>query len=190
MIKVLIDDIGDGSIDRAKKLLAGIPHGADKAIGSALKRAAQQGMTYASREIRREYVINAGIFKRYTETKRHYNSGAGGTTVDLEFRGHHIPLIRFDTTVNNEGRVRTRVKKSSPRTVLDHVFSASVGGHTGVFERETDARFPLNEKFGPSVPQMLSANDDLQQELGDKIREAFEKRIDHEILAVMNGWRG
>ena len=51
----LVDDVGDGSIDRAMKLLAGIPHGADKAIGSAIKRAATSGEAYAARGIREEY---------------------------------------------------------------------------------------------------------------------------------------
>ena len=35
----LVDDVGDGSIDRAIKVLAGFSHGADKAIGSAIKHA-------------------------------------------------------------------------------------------------------------------------------------------------------
>ena len=186
---ILVDDIGDGSIDRARKLLAAIPHGADKAVGSALKRASRTGMAYAAKMLQREYVVNSGVMKSHTQTKLRYVSSGGGTTVDLEFRGHHIPLMKFDTSFGRDGRVSVRVKKSSGKAALDHVFSASVGGHTGLFERETDSRFPIEEKFGPSVPQMLSANDDLQQEMGDKIREAFEERIDHEILAVMNGWR-
>lgn len=190
MIKVLVDDVGEGSIDRARKLLAGIPHGAEKAIGSAIKRASRTGMAYATKMLQREYVVNSGVMKSYTQTKQHFINSGGGTTVDLEFRGHHIPLMKFDTSVSKDGRVSVRVKRSSGKSALDHVFSASVGKHSGLFERETDSRFPIEEKFGPSVPQMLSSNDDLQQELGDKIREAFDERIDHEILAVMNGWRG
>lgn len=189
MIQIMIDDIGDGSIERAQKLLAGIPHGADKAVGSALKRAANSGMSQASKALRKEYVVKAGDITRYTRRKLHFVSSGGMTTVDMTFRGEHIPLIRFDTKIGGDGRVNARVKRASARTALDHVFSAHVGGHYGVFERETDRRFPIAEKFGPSVPQMLAANDDVSQELGDKIREVFEERLDHEILAVMNGWR-
>ena len=65
----LVDDIGDGSIDRAMKVLAGFPHGADKAIGSAIKRAAQSGEAYAARGVRNEYYINASDFKSYTRSK-------------------------------------------------------------------------------------------------------------------------
>lgn len=187
----LVDDIGDGSIDRAMKVLAGFPHGADKAIGSAIKRAAQSGEAYAARGVRNEYYINASDFKSYTRSKRRIYTSAGSTTVDIEFRGFHIPLVKFDTKVGKDGRVVTRVKRSSPRTVLDHVFKQDVGthGHTGIFERLSDKRLPIEEKLGPSTPQMMASNEDLEQEVGDKVREIFEERLEHEILAVMNGWR-
>lgn len=186
--KILIDDIGDGSIERTKKLLAGIPKGAELAIGAAIKRAATTGLAYASRAIRKEYLIKAGDFKKYTRSKRRYVTSGGSTTVDLEFTGTHIPLIRFDTRISPDGRVSARVKRSSARTVLDHVFQKNMGGHEGIYERVTDSRYPVRELFGPSVPQMLDSNEDVSQDLGDKIREAFEARLDHEILAVMNGW--
>lgn len=187
----LVDDVGDGSIDRAMKLLAGIPHGADKAIGSAIKRAATSGEAYAAKVIRKEYYIGAGDFKSYTKSKRKIISGNGATTVDIEFKGHHIPLMKFSTKIGSDGRVTAHVKKSSSGGILDHVFVQGVGthGHVGIFERTTNKRLPIEEKLGPSTPQMMSYNDDVSQEIGDKVRETFEQRIDHEILAVMNGWR-
>lgn len=187
----LVSDIGDSSIDRATKMLAGIKHGADKAIGSAIKRAATTGEAYAAKLIRSEYYINAGDFKNYTKSKRHIITQDGSTTVDIDFKGYHIPLLKFNTKVGKDGRVVTRVKRSSSATVLDHVFSQAVGthGHTGVFERLTDKRLPIEEKLGPSTPQMMRYNDDISQEIGDKVIEAFDDRLEHEILAVMNGWR-
>lgn len=186
-----VDDIGDGSIDRVRDLLAGIPHGADKAIGSAIKRAAVSGTAFAAKVIRAEYCIKAADFKSYTRSKRKIITEDGSTTVEIEFMGTHIPLLKFDTRVGNDGRVVTRVKKSSARVALDKVFLQSVGthGHEGVFERITDKRFPIEEKLGPSVPQMMSYNDDISQAIGDHVRETFDKRIDHEMYAIMNGWR-
>ena len=186
--KILIDDIGDGSIDRAKKLLAGIPHGAEVAIYSALKRSSSTALTHASREIRKEYINRAGDIKKYTYRKVHYETSGGTTTANVEFRGTHIPLIRFDYCIGADGRVSARVKRSSARTVLDHVFQATVGKHTGLFERDGSKRVPMRELFGPSVPQMLNSNEDVEDEMIDRLYEEFEKRLDHEILAVMNGW--
>lgn len=66
----IVDDVSNGSIDRARDLLAGIKHGADKAIGSAIKRAATSGIAYASKAIRKDYLISASDFKKHTKTKR------------------------------------------------------------------------------------------------------------------------
>ena len=75
--------------------------------------------------------------------------------------------------------------------MLKHVFRTEVGthGHIGLYERLTSKRFPIEEKLGPSAPQMMDTNDDVAQTIGDKVRDTFEQRLDHEILAVLNGWR-
>ena len=187
----LVDGINENSsIERARKILAGFPHGADKAIGSAIKRAAQSGEAMAAKGVREHYLVNAGTFKEYTKSKRHIVASAGQTNVDIEFRGYHIPLAKFETRVNRSGRVSVRVKRSSARTVLNSVFEGRMyGGHRGLYERVTDKRLPIEEKLGPSTPQMMSNDEDLEQEVGDKIRETFEKRLEHEISAILNGWR-
>ena len=41
---ITIDEI-DGSLERVSKLLAGVPDGVYRAVGSALKRAARHGLT-------------------------------------------------------------------------------------------------------------------------------------------------
>lgn len=188
-IHVWVDEIGEGSIDRARKLLAGYPHGFEKAVGSAIKRAANAGEAYAARAVNKEYVLNVGDFKKYTKSKKRYYTSGGCTTVEVEYRGVHIPLLKFDTRMSGSGRVTTRVKRASARKILDHAFHATVGGHTGIFERETERRFPISEIVGPSGPQMMTANEQLNDEIGEKIHEVFDARIDHEILAVLNGWR-
>lgn len=187
----LVDDVGGDSIDKVTKLLAGIPHAADKAIGSAIKRAARSGEAYAAKAVRKEYFISAGDFKAYTKSKRHIYTSSEGTSVDIEFKGYHIPLLHFDTKVDRNGRVVTRVKRTSSKVALEHVFSQTVGshGHTGLFERLTSKRLPIEEKLGPSTPQMMDANDDVSQAIGEKVRETFDERIEHEVTAILNGWR-
>lgn len=187
----LTDDVANGSsLDHATKVLAGFTHGAEKAIGSAIKRAATSGEAYAARAVGKYYYVKAGDFKHYTKSKRRIFTSGGSTEVDIEFNGRHIPLIRFDTKVVAGGRVRAKVKRSSSADVLQHVFWQRVGQqHNGLFERVGMSRLPIEEKFGPSTPQMMSANDDVSQAIGDKVRETFDSRIEHEILAVLNGWR-
>ena len=61
-------------------------------------------------------------------------------------------------------------------------------GHIGLFERSGTNRLPIEQKFGPSVPQMMSANENLASTIGDQMRNTFEDRMEHEVLAVLNGW--
>ena len=191
---IFVGGIGQDSIERAKALLTGISKGAEKAINSALKRAAKSGESYSSKVIREEYLVSAGDYKKYSGSKSSINSDFMGTSIQIKFSGHHIPLLRFDSKANASGIVSARVKRSSTRTVLDQAFVGVVNNrdessHAGIFERRTSKRLPIEEKFGPSIPQMLSANDDIKERINDKVRDVFDERLNHEILAVLNGWR-
>lgn len=57
MSTVYFDEIGEYKLDRVTKLLAGIPGGVYKAVGSAIKRAAQHGLTLGMRIVSEEYAI-------------------------------------------------------------------------------------------------------------------------------------
>ncbi len=188
----IVDDIGSGSsIDKAYQLLAGISHGAEKAIGSAIKRAATSGEAYAAKAVGKFYYIKAGDFKHYTKSKRHISTTQDGLEISIDFRGHHIPLLRFNARINAAGLYKVQVKKNSAGNIFKHVFRQEVGkhGHIGLYERIYTKRFPIEEKVGPSTPQMMESNDDVSQAIGNKVRETFDKRIDHEITAILNGWR-
>ena len=114
----------------------------------------------------------------------------GGISVVLGFRGNVIPLLKFDTKYGDGGRIATRVKRTSSAEMLESAFIAQVGGHRGVFEREGPARFPIRELFGPASPQMMYSNGDVLDDIEQKMADTYEKRIEHEILRVMNGWGG
>lgn len=181
----------EGNLDRVTKLLAGFPHGADKAIGSALKRAASSGETVAAKALTKEYYLKQGDFKKYTLTKRGKTatSTAAGTLVEINYYGIHIPLIRFDTHIGKDGHIVTRVKRSSARKTINNAFKAQFGSHVGIYERVGEKRFPIRELPGPSTPQMMENNENVTDEMEERIRETFEKRLDHETTAILNGWR-
>ena len=186
-----VDDIGSNTLDRAQKLLAGIPGGVGKAVGSALKRAASSGEAYAARALRKEYVVKASDYKEYTTSKRHIDTDASGATeVSLEFHGYHIPLIRFDATFGKDGRITARVRKDSAKQTLENAFAAKLGDRTGIYERIGDKRFPIRQFWGPSTTQMMDSNDDVAEDIATHIRDTFDKRIEHEITRVLNGWGG
>ncbi len=186
-----VDDIGSNSLDRAQKLLAGIPGGFNRAVSAALKRSASSGEAYAARAVRKEYIVKASDYKEYTTSKRHITTSASGATeVSIEFRGYHIPLIRFDSAFGKDGRVTARVRRSTAKQTLENAFAAKFGERTGIYERMGDKRFPVHQLWGPSTTQMMDSNDDVAEDIAEKIRDTFDKRIDHETLRVLNGWGG
>lgn len=186
---VYFDDIGEYKLDRVVKLLAGIPDGVYRAVGSAIKRSAQHGLTVGMRIVSQEYAIGQNELKRHT---RNINTivkdGAGSYEVTFGYRGNLIPLIRFDTHIGNDGRVMTRVLRSNARQVLENAFIANVGSHTGIFEREGPERFPIRELFGPSAVQAFYARESTVDKMHDEILGTYEARIEHEITRVLNGW--
>lgn len=178
------------SLKRASLILAGIKGGAYKAVGSALKRAASAGKTEVKKLITQEYNISAGLFLSETKNINHYEkSSSGDITVAFGFRGSPIPLIKFSSSVGRGGKVQVQVKKSGSKQALDHAFIAKVGGHTGVFERETPERLPIRQLFGPATTQMIYSNDVVLDKMEEKMLLVFNGRIDHEINAILNGFR-
>lgn len=191
MNAVYFDEVGEYHLDRATKLLAGIPGGVYQAVGSAVKRSAQHGLTVGMKIVSQEYAIGQDQLKKYTKNiNTVVNDGAGSYEVTFGYRGNVIPLIQFDTNIDRSGRVATRVIKSSAKKILDHAFVAHVGAHTGIFERETEKRMPITEKFGPSAVQAFYVHEETVDEMNTEIIKTYESRIDHEIDRVLNGWGG
>lgn len=187
MTKVYFDEVGEYNIDRVEMLLAGIPGGIYRAVGSSIKRAAQHGLTIGMRIVADEYAISSGELKKNT-TNINTISKDGSYSVTFGYRGYAIPIIKYDTHIAADGRVETRVLRSNSRQLLDHAFVSRVGTHTGIFERETDARFPIKEIFGPAATQAFYAREKTVDQMDEAVRQSYENRIEHEITRVLNGW--
>lgn len=185
----LVVDIAEDSLDKATRLLAGIHGGVYKAVGNALTRAAASGKTAAKQPVTQEYAISQSEFLARTKNINHFvRESDGGISVVFGFRGNVIPLMKFNTRINGSGQVVTQVKRSGSAETLDRAFSAQMGGHRGVYERVGPSRFPVRELYGPATPQMMYSNETVTDEIEKKVADTYEKRIDHEILRVLNGW--
>ena len=190
MSYIKIEDVGGQSLDRINKLLTGIPGGAIKAASSALKRAGDAAKTQAGRFAAAEYAINKGDFMRNTTIKTKSSATtAGVASMSISYAGNVLPLLTFSTSYARDGSVRTQVKRNGGAQLLEHVFVAKISGHTGVYERLGRSRFPLEQKFGPSTGHMMR-NEDVIEQMDETVRETFERRAEHEILRVLNGWGG
>lgn len=182
-------EVTENCLDHVMKLLAGIPGGAYKAVGSALKRAASTGKTVAKRSVTGEYFITQSQFLSCTRNINHFERETSGElSVAFGFAGYVIPLLKFNTRVEKNGLITTQVKRSSSPESLRNAFTATMGGHFGVYERIGKERFPIKQLFGPSTPQMMYSNEKVLDEMDKKMSETVEKRIEHEITRILNGW--
>jgi len=186
----IIVDVVEEGIPHIQKVLAGVTGGWQKAVGSALSRAAQAGKTEAKKAVTAEYLISQSTFLRNTRNINHFQEGTDGISVVFGYAGCVIPLISFGTRVSSSGAVSAQVKRAGVRETLNNAFRAQMGAHTGIFERIGPERFPVKELYGPATPSMMYSNEDVMDRVEDKMVDAYEKRIDHEILRLLNGWGG
>ena len=191
-----------GALDRAEKMLAGIPGGTEKAVKSAMSRAVSSMRSNAVKEIRKEYDIGASAVRSNQNT--------------VLFAGHKIPLYRYNGTspkmpMVDKGKTVIAIingkhvpvhpgvaasghqKTDTSVTKFDNAFIARMkSGHIGIFERTggqmAGGGDAIHELMGSSVPTMVG-NETVREELTRAAWEKFDERLDHEIMALMNGWR-
>lgn len=61
--------------------------------------------------------------------------------------------------------------------------------HTGMFERDGSKRLPISEFMGPSTAQM-AGNSIVLADVEEKAQEVINKRVEHEITRILNGYGG
>jgi hypothetical protein len=187
----LFEDIGEYKLDRVAKLLAGIPDGVYRAVGSALKRAAAHGQTVGAKIVSEEYAIGQNELKKHVKgINRVVKDGKNSYEVTFGYRGYVIPLLKFDTTIDRNGVVSARVLRQGAKEVLDHAFKAHMGTHVGIYERLGPDRFPVRELYGPAATQAFYAREETLDKMDEAIRDTYDKRIDHEIYRILNGFGG
>jgi hypothetical protein len=184
-----------GRLDGVRKILAGISGGYKAAVGHAMARTAQHAESIAAKTVSERYAVSQSVIGKNMRHVRHTVTDSGAETeITISYCGNVIPLLQFDTTAAKKGGVSARVKRVNARERLDRVFGASVGEHRGLFERVGYNRFPVEEKFGPSAPQGLA--EEIEYERGGggtsgferKALDTFDKRLEHEVLRLLNGW--
>lgn len=204
-------EITNEQIERVNLILSGVPNGAEKAITSVIQRATSTVRSEVVKGITGVYAISRQNIRAETTIKVRTRKADGGVVGTVSFAGYKLPLYRFNvsptlpvktgenTPVKTENgwrmlpksqQVKAAVKRSSPQTPFIDAFIAEMNnGHTGMFERDGTARLPIFEKMGLSVPQM-AANSVVLEQVEEKAQEVINKRIEHEITRILNGYGG
>ena len=205
-----------GALDRAEKMLAGIPGGTEKAVKSAMSRAVSNMRSGYVKEVQKKYAISGANLRTDKNIKCRYSSASGSVTATLTVAGKELSLSRYTGTppklpiYDTSRRVpvviknaptmahpgitaRAHIFKDTSPYLIDESFVATMKNtHTGIFERDGttmgNGGDGITEKMGLSIPQMVG-NEEVRENIADEAWKKFDERLDHEIMALMNGWR-
>lgn len=214
MSTVKVEAVGQETLDRATKLLAGIDGGVSRAVKGAMSRAVSHLRSHSAKAIRERYAISVAHIRANENVNVRYTY-QNGVQASVWFAGQRIPLYRYDgaapvqptpdtsrwieAMVNGAYRwvhpsvaAQGHQLKSTSPTQFRHAFTARMqSGHIGIFERNGKADGKggdaIKELMGTSVPQMLGSTE-VSEKLAHDSMKKFEERLDHEILRILNGW--
>lgn len=91
---VKVSIAGQGAVERARALLAGVPDGVEKAMKSAIRSAERTLRRESTTEIRKRYDITAQNIRSERNVSVSYSYG-NGVQATVRYAGRRIPLIRF-----------------------------------------------------------------------------------------------
>lgn len=175
-------------IDRAERLLGHIPGAAPKAMARAINRATESARTEAARKVRSMYYISQ---KDVTATIKIYPATPSDLSAMVVSRGNLIALTKFRVTPNKPQPKRrreiiVRVKRGAGGPIKKAFVARMKSGHVGVFKRAGKQRYPIDQLYGPSIPEMIG-NPTVTGWVEEKARERLDQRLDHEIKRALEG---
>lgn len=184
-------DIKLKGVDKALERLTTIPKGVQKAANTAINRTAISARAISSREIVKHYNVKVTDVKRTMIVKR---SSRKSLEAEIISKGGVIALSKYKVTpkvVQHKGNknkpLRVAVKKGSGQKIIRGAFMAQFkSGHLGVVRRRGEKRFPVQELYGPSIPQMFK-NEAVVAPVKKLVEDRLEKEFNHEAMRVIGG---
>lgn len=174
-------------IAKAEELLKGIGNALPRVQANAINRSLQSARAEAVRSVTQDYLISAGDVRKVIVIK---NATLNNPAGSISAKGSPIPLSKFNAVVKGTGKktkksVMARVKRDgAPKPIKKAFIATTASGHKGVWIRAGKSRLPLKLLYGPSIPQMLQA-ENVSKQIEQKAAETLDKRLDHEINRVL-----
>lgn len=182
-------EITNEQIERVNSILGGIKNAPNKAFYNTINRALSTVRSKSGKMIRETYQIKQKDISsnQNMKMKRASTSNLEG---QIEFAGTMIPLIKFKVspTEPRKKSVSVSVLKSEGGKRLQSAYVANLGRYgVGVFERMTSKRETSQQLFGPSTAHMME-NTNVLQKVETAAQETINKRVEHEISRILNGY--
>ncbi|MEK3784676.1 phage tail protein [Paenibacillus sp. FSL R5-0810] len=161
-----------------------------QAVLSALNRATQRSKTETGRKVREKYVVKQ---KEVLETISIRKAQGNMLQATLTSKGRNIPLVRFSVAPKRRlkrapASIKAAVYRTGTKKPIPRAFIATVGAHTGVFERVGRKRLPMRELYGPAVPSMVG-NEEVREHVQEVFADEMIKRLPHELNRTLGRLR-
>jgi hypothetical protein len=186
--------LAEKQAERIRLILAGVPGGFQKALAGTINRTLDAARTETDRGARKIYDVSRADMYAGSAIKITRASGSDpDPSGSIEYSGVKIPLMRHRAEPPRPGTgetVRARQTRAGTMARFEHAFIATMGsGHTGIFERATRKRLPIEEIQGSSLAQM-AGSEKVREGVEKRAAETAEARMEHEIMRILEGYGG
>lgn len=182
-------EISSETIQKVEALLTEMPKDAEHILSNAMNAGLLKVKSGASKQVREVYTVQNKAIQKNTNTKIQ-KTNTKNLSGYIYFSGYKIPLYKFKVTPKSPGvrkQVTATVKKGGG-VPFENAFVAQMkSGHIGVFERETSKRFPIEEKMGLAMAQMV-ANQVAMEKLEKEAQEVINDKVTQEIERLLNNY--
>lgn len=183
-------EIRPEGLEEARALLGHLPGAIEWAAARAINRTTASVKTAAVKKTAEEYYATQREIKSTISVTR---ATAKKPVAALMSKGKRMPLSMFKITPNNvdpknRTTMRAQVKRSGSGGSIRRAFLVKfASGHTAVVERRGRPRLPIDELYGPAVPQMMS-QEAVTAAMSDKTETVLNERMNHEVDAILKGY--
>lgn len=178
--------VDQDKLNSAKSALQFIGNGYQRATMRAANYAAARTKTATSKKLISLLTADA---QRIRDSLTVQRATLAHNTSVLDVSGRAIPLFRFDVAFmypTVKGGVTAKIFRTGiPPTHLKHAFVAKMkSGHVGVFSRETPARRPLQEHFGPNAARAFEKTPGVEGQLMGYGAEQYLNELDRQVALL------
>lgn len=172
--------------------LLGIKNGSTRVIKNALNKAVEIARDDIVKKVQETYTVNPkSAITKTIEIKKANNKDL---TASITSRGTAVPLIKFNVRPSkpqykrkNRSILYAEVKRGEGGIIKRaFVTRGRKTGNLGVFERVGTSRYPIYQKYGPSIPTMVGSRN-IRLHVETNARKILNQIIEEEIEKLIEG---
>ena len=178
--------ISSEGLERANKLLAHIKGAFPRAVASASNRTLEGMRTDAVRETKERYFAKPSDIRKTLTLKKASANNLQGAMVS---RGSRKSLADYQITPRTPKKgingLQGAVKRDGGLKPLKGAFLLKRGNGYKPYVRTGHGKWAVEYLISPAIPQILK-NEETVKIIEQKASERFEKRLDHEVMRLLN----